>query len=178
MKFFLLMNVKMPTIVGISMSGKNSILGLSQPKNPNFLIFFYLWAVKVSCPIEHEKKFFDLGARFHVLPSRIACRESPAPESITVSTQSYWFNWLGPEIFLSFAWFVFSSSILVDLKVPKHFLSVKISVRHHSFMCALLVLRVMIGWLVGCFGLNGPLRQYFSPYRAVSQREGERKENW
>ena len=32
-----------------------------------------------------------------------------------------------------------------------------------------------VGWLVGCFGLNGPLRQYFSLYRAVSQREGERK---
>ena len=29
-------------------------------------------------------------------------------------------------------------------------------------------------WLVGCFGFNGPLRQYFSLYRAVSQREGER----
>ena len=29
---------------------------------------------------------------------------------------------------------------------------------------------------VGCFGFNGPLRQYFSLYRAVSQREGERKE--
>ena len=24
--------------------------------------------------------------------------------------------------------------------------------------------------LVGCFGFNGPLRQYFSLYRAVSQR--------
>ena len=31
-------------------------------------------------------------------------------------------------------------------------------------------------WFVGCFGLNGPLRKYFSLYRAVSQREGERKE--
>ena len=31
----------------------------------------------------------------------------------------------------------------------------------------------MVGWLVGC-GFNGPLRQYFSLYRAVSQREGER----
>ena len=30
--------------------------------------------------------------------------------------------------------------------------------------------------LVGWFGFNGPLRQYFSLYRAVSQREGERKE--
>ena len=31
----------------------------------------------------------------------------------------------------------------------------------------------MVG-LVGCFGLNGPLRQYFSLYRAVSQR-GEKE---
>ena len=30
--------------------------------------------------------------------------------------------------------------------------------------------------LVGYFGFNGPLRQYFSLYRAVSQREGERGE--
>ena len=30
--------------------------------------------------------------------------------------------------------------------------------------------------LVGWFGFNGPLRQYFSLYRAVSQREGERGE--
>ena len=30
-------------------------------------------------------------------------------------------------------------------------------------------------WLVGCFRFNGPLRQYFSLYRAVSQREGERR---
>ena len=33
-----------------------------------------------------------------------------------------------------------------------------------------------VGWLVGCFELNGPLRQYFSLYRAISQREGERGE--
>ena len=31
-------------------------------------------------------------------------------------------------------------------------------------------------WLVGCFGLNGPLRQYFSLYWAVSHGEGEREE--
>ena len=30
-------------------------------------------------------------------------------------------------------------------------------------------------WLVGCFGFNGPLRQYFSLYQAVSQREEERE---
>ena len=30
------------------------------------------------------------------------------------------------------------------------------------------------GWLIGCFGCNGPLRQYFSLYPAVSQRQGER----
>ena len=45
MKFFLLLNVKMPTMVGILTfkSGKNSILDLSEPrKKPNFLIFLYL----------------------------------------------------------------------------------------------------------------------------------------
>ena len=36
--------------------------------------------------------------------------------------------------------------------------------------------RCFKGWLVGCFGFNGPLKQYFSLYRAVSQREGERGE--
>ena len=34
----------------------------------------------------------------------------------------------------------------------------------------------LISWLVGCFRFNGPLRQYFSLYRAVSQREGEGNE--
>ena len=33
-----------------------------------------------------------------------------------------------------------------------------------------------IGWLVGCFGFNGPLRQYFSLYWTNPQREGERGE--
>ena len=33
---------------------------------------------------------------------------------------------------------------------------------------------MLVSWLF--FGLNGPLRQYFSLYRAVSQREGERGE--
>ena len=32
-----------------------------------------------------------------------------------------------------------------------------------------------IGWLVGCFGLSGPLRQYFSLYRAVSPKEAKKK---
>ena len=35
----------------------------------------------------------------------------------------------------------------------------------------------MVIWrLVGCFGFSGPYRQYFSLYRAVSQREGEKGE--
>ena len=33
----------------------------------------------------------------------------------------------------------------------------------------------LVGWLV-VLESNGPLRQYFSLYRAVSQREGERGE--
>ena len=32
-------------------------------------------------------------------------------------------------------------------------------------------------WLVGCFRFNGPLRQYFSLYRAVSQREKEERKD-
>ena len=42
MKFFLLINVKMPTVVGIFtfMSGKNSILGLSEPKTAELLDIF------------------------------------------------------------------------------------------------------------------------------------------
>ena len=42
MKFFLLINVKMPTIVGILtfLSGKNSLLGLSKRKNADFLYFY------------------------------------------------------------------------------------------------------------------------------------------
>ena len=34
----------------------------------------------------------------------------------------------------------------------------------------------MLVGFVGCFGFNGPLRQYFRLYRAVSQREGDRGE--
>ena len=32
---------------------------------------------------------------------------------------------------------------------------------------------IIVVVVVGSFGLYGPLRQYFSLYRAVSQREGE-----
>ena len=35
---------------------------------------------------------------------------------------------------------------------------------------------VEVSLVVWCFGFHAPLRQYFSLYRAVSQREGERKE--
>ena len=47
MKFFLLINVKMPTIVGILtfMSRKNSILSLSEPENAEFLDIFILMSI-------------------------------------------------------------------------------------------------------------------------------------
>ena len=46
-----------------------------------------------------------------------------------------------------------------------------------SVMVELIVVVVVIKVvIVGCYGFNGPLRQYFSLYRAVSQREGERGE--
>ena len=34
------------------------------------------------------------------------------------------------------------------------------------------------GWLVGCFGFNGSLRQYFILYQAVSQREREKEKRY
>ena len=45
--FFLLIDVKMPTIVGILtyMSGKNGILGLSEPNNAAFLDSFILMRI-------------------------------------------------------------------------------------------------------------------------------------
>ena len=45
MEFLLLINVKMPTIVGVLtvMSGKYSILGLSEPKIAEFLDIFYTY---------------------------------------------------------------------------------------------------------------------------------------
>ena len=47
MEFILLINVKMPTIVGILtfMNRKNSILGLSEPKNAEFLDIFILMSI-------------------------------------------------------------------------------------------------------------------------------------
>ena len=45
---------------------------------------------------------------------------------------------------------------------------------HRHLLKAMYLL--ILDWLVGCFWLNGPLRQYFSLYRAVSRRKGERKE--
>ena len=55
--------------------------------------------------------------------------------------------------------------------------SVAISVKPHvCFILVLILLSLFQSWLVDCFGFNGPLRQYFSLYRAVSQREEDRGE--
>ena len=58
MKFFLLINVKRPTIVDILtfMTGKNSILGLSEPKKAKFLDTFIRRALKISCSTELSMK--------------------------------------------------------------------------------------------------------------------------
>ena len=34
----------------------------------------------------------------------------------------------------------------------------------------------VVGWMVGCFGFNGPLRQYFSLYRTGEREKEERKD--
>ena len=47
----------------------------------------------------------------------------------------------------------------------------------NRFMCQQYAhLQTMTLSVVGCFGFNSPLRQYFSLYRAISQRVGERGE--
>ena len=51
-----------------------------------------------------------------------------------------------------------------------------VHVQHCMFSYLSSLLISVLFWLVGCFGFNGPFWQYFSLYRAVSQREGERKE--
>ena len=60
MKFFLLINVKMPTIVGILtfMSGKIAFYAYLSLKKPNFLIFLYLWAFKISFSTELSMESF------------------------------------------------------------------------------------------------------------------------
>ena len=79
MKFFLLINIKMPTIVGIltSMSGKNSILGLTGPRNSHISWYFYTyehlefhsqlsWAWKnliTSGPVYGREEFASSGAQ-------------------------------------------------------------------------------------------------------------------
>ena len=64
MKFFQLINVKMPTIVGILtfMSGKNSILGVSEPKKGQISRYFYTYVHLVSCSTELSmEKFITSG---------------------------------------------------------------------------------------------------------------------
>ena len=65
MIFFLLINVKMPTIVGILtfMSGKNSNLGLSEPKKAEFLDIFIFRSIYnfMLNSVEHDKKFITSG---------------------------------------------------------------------------------------------------------------------
>ena len=73
MEFFLLIKVKIPTIVGIltSMRGKNSILGLSEPKKAEFLDSFILMSIYnfMLNSVEHEKSFIISGpGQFSNLP--------------------------------------------------------------------------------------------------------------
>ena len=67
MKFFLLINVKMPTVVGILtfMSRKNSILSLSEPLKSQISWYLYTYVhLKVHAHMSWAwKKFYNLRAR-------------------------------------------------------------------------------------------------------------------
>ena len=73
MNFFLLINVKMPTIVGILtfMSGENSVLCLSEPKKAEFLGYFYTYE-HLKCSTELTmNKFYNLGNWYFKLVVRL-----------------------------------------------------------------------------------------------------------
>ena len=66
---------------------------------------------------------------------------------------------------------------LFTLNLGIHNVSIPTQCYDHKCVATLsfiIIINPLVGWLVGCFGFNGPLRQYFSLYRVVSQREGER----
>ena len=82
MKFFLLINVKMPTIVGILtfMSGKNSILGLSEPKKAEFLHVFTLMSIWnfILDWVEHKKSFITSRLDHYEDDQRLVIRPHPS----------------------------------------------------------------------------------------------------
>ena len=59
-EFFLIINVKMPTIVGTFtfMSRKNRFLGLSEPENAELLEMFILMTYKILCSAELSMAIF------------------------------------------------------------------------------------------------------------------------
>ena len=69
-EIFLLINVKMPTVVGILtfMSGKNSILGFNEPKKSRISWYFYTFEhLKFDAQLSWAwKKFYNLRPRFEL----------------------------------------------------------------------------------------------------------------
>ena len=67
-------------------------------------------------------------------------------------------------------WRIFDNFTGTDIEHGTAYLSPQGDTKVRKDVCNLVTL------VVGCFVFNGPLRQYFSLYRAVSQREGDRGE--
>ena len=87
MKFFLLINVKIPTMVGILtfVSGKRTILGLSEPTKAKFLDILYIFVFKISCSTQ-SKKFYSLWARYS--GDQLCLTRSPFLEAVLQVTQN------------------------------------------------------------------------------------------
>ena len=155
MLFFLLIKVEIPTIVGIStfMTRENFMLS---------------W-------VEHEKSFITLvpgvagvfgcvTLKLHTLTGRRLKRKS---EKDTCRNGN--------------AMFQVSKWRLADISrhcAPNHKNSIWLLMPDTLHGVTYRRTDSLSDWLVGCYGLNGPLRQYFTLYLAVSQREGEREEKW
>ena len=119
MKFFLLKNVKMPTIVGILtfMSRKNSILHLSEPDKSWISWYFYTYEhLKFHAQLSWaEKKFYNLGPilqDFRIV--KLGQVENPRWSSllkiaknnkISGFSRTAWYLWL------EFAWNISGTSV-------------------------------------------------------------------
>ena len=102
MKFYLLINVKMPTFVGILTfrSRKNSIIGLSEPQKAEMLDIFTLMSLQISCSAElsMEKVLLPRGPGL-IMKFIITCLLTlRAPSKIAADTFIIFYFYLSKKI--------------------------------------------------------------------------------
>ena len=76
-------------------------------------------------------------------------------------------RFLGESTAMSITMYVNSAAVTANFRTLKR--------QQLQVTCKTIINMDMVGWFVG-FGLNDPLRQYFSLYRVVYKREEQRGE--